>query len=130
MLSIVSGGPGNVEDHLLVVQPWQEQLPHFFMLNFGFRFGAFILNGTPEALVENCLVIRKIVWRCNCVMNRARNRNSIGVSSRSISCSPFGTIFDWVNRARRNGMKFLNMKGSPSFSIAAVRLGMQGGIRI
>lgn len=29
MISMVSGGPWNVEDHLLILQPWQEHIQHF-----------------------------------------------------------------------------------------------------
>lgn len=38
VMSIISGGPWNVEDYLLVLQPWQENLPqhsnHFFFVDF------------------------------------------------------------------------------------------------
>lgn len=30
MLAIVSGGPWNVEDHLLILQPWQEHFQNFY----------------------------------------------------------------------------------------------------
>lgn len=50
MMTIVIRGPWNVEDHLLILQPWQENFQHFLGPNLRPLYKVVFKEGCKEAV--------------------------------------------------------------------------------